>query len=67
VQRHAAALKAEMLGRDVQSVYGACQRGFSNGVFMLLLTRNSDPDVPDHVRDLHHQLEAGNDGEDAYE
>jgi len=32
---------------------------------MLLLTRDSERDVPDDVRVFHHQLESGNNGEEA--
>lgn len=42
------------------------RKGF-NGFIMLILTRDSEPDVPDDVRDLHVQPEAGHDGENAYE
>ena len=42
------------------------RKGF-NGVIMLILTRDSQPDVPDDVRDLHVQLEAAHDGGNAYE
>jgi hypothetical protein len=34
---------------------------------MLILTRDSEPDVPDDVRDLHAQLERGSGGDEAYE
>ena len=37
------------------------------GVVMLILTRNPEPDVPDEVRNLHGQHEAGHDGVNAYE
>lgn len=42
------------------------RKGF-NGVIMLIITRDSEPDILDEVRDLHHQHEAGHDGVNAYE
>jgi hypothetical protein len=34
---------------------------------MLILTRNSEPEVPDDVRDLYRQREGGSGGGEAYE
>lgn len=42
------------------------RKGF-NGFLVLVLTRDSERDVPDDVRVFHHQREGGNNGEEAYE